>query len=73
MTRILTVEKSLKSRMNQEMRTLFRMNCVFMKGEEIQQKSKNPLDMAGSLGEPHRYELRESLFIHLSGAGDIHE
>ena len=44
-----------------------------MKGEEIQQKSKNPLDIAGSLGEPHRYELRESLFIHLSGAGDIHE
>jgi len=59
--------------MNQEMRTLFGMNCVLMKGEEIQQKSKNPLDMASSLGEPHRYELRESLFIHLSGAGDIHE
>jgi hypothetical protein len=59
--------------MNQEMRTLFGMNCVLMKNEEIQQNAKNPLDMAGSLGEPQCYRPRESLFINLSGAGDIHD
>ena len=55
------------------MRTLFGMNCVLMKNEKIQQNAKNPLDMAGSLGEPQCYRPRESLFINLSGAGDIHD
>jgi hypothetical protein len=53
------------------MRTLFGMNCVLMSNEKIQQNAQNPIDMDGSLGEPQRYRRRESLFINLSGAGDI--